>query len=98
MCTIHPLEVVFRGVLERQLRNLSLHYEKGYKFKNTTLKFFSVEVNRTFFKVHAKNLVKVTKVGEVMSRKKLHTFRIIAFKFYHQNSVIEVCCLSYANS
>ena len=43
----------------------------------------SVEVNRTFLKVHAKNLVKVTRIGEVIGRKRPPTLRKLSFKFRH---------------
>ena len=36
--------------------------------------FFSVEVDETFLKVCGKNLVKVTKIPEVMGRKRPPTF------------------------
>ena len=58
----------------------------GYKSKNITaaVNFFSVEVDITFFKVHAKNLVKVTRIGEVMDRKIPSTLRKLSFKFRHK--------------
>ena len=40
------------------------------KYKSSGKKNFSVEVDRTFLKMCAENLVKVTIIGEVMSRKK----------------------------
>ena len=37
LCTIQPSGVVFRGVLERQLRKLFVHWEMGCKSKNITV-------------------------------------------------------------
>ena len=45
----------------------------GYNSKNVraVAKMFSVEVDQTFLKVrNSKNLVKVTRIGEVMGRKR----------------------------
>ena len=60
-------------------------------------KLFSVEVDQTFLKVHAKNLVKVTGTWEVKGRKRPPTLRKLSFKFRNQNSVVEACCFNYAN-
>ena len=46
-------------------------------------KFFSVEVVQTFLKVRAENLVKVTRIGKVMGRKRPPTLRELSFKFRH---------------
>ena len=42
----------------------------GYNSKNikVVVKIFTVEVDRTFLKVHAKYLVKITRIGDVMGR------------------------------
>ena len=84
-CTIQPSRIVFRGVVECQLRKLFVNQEMGYKSKNiiAAVNFFSVEVDLTFFKGHAKNLVKVTRIGEVMDRKIPSTLRKLSFKFRH---------------
>ena len=44
----------------------------GYNSKKYKLwqKFFTVEVDQTFLKVSAKNLVKVTRIGKIMDKKK----------------------------
>ena len=57
-----------------------------------------VEVDQTFLKVNAKDLVKVTRIKEVMGRKKPPNLRKLSFKFRHENSVIGACCLNYANN
>ena len=59
---------------------------------------FKAEVDQTFLKAHAKNLAKVTIIGEVMGRKRRTILRELSFKFCHQNSVIEARCLNYANN
>ena len=46
-------------------------------------KIFSAEVDQTFLKVHAKNLVNVTGTGEVKSRKGNPNLRNLSFKFRH---------------
>ena len=46
-------------------------------------KIFSVEVDQTFLKVLAKNLVKVTGTEEVKGRKGLSSLRKLSFKFRH---------------
>ena len=61
-------------------------------------KLFSGEVDQTFLKVHAKNLVKVTGTGEVKGRKRPPTLRKLSLKFRHQNSVAKERCFNYANS
>ena len=43
----------------------------------------SVEVDQTFLKVHAKNLVKVTGTGEIKGRKGPSTLRKLSLKFRH---------------
>ena len=53
----------------------------GYNSKN--INFFSVEVDQTFLKMCAKTLVKVTRVGEVMSRNIPPTLRNLSFQFRH---------------
>ena len=79
---IQPSGVVFRGMLEHQLRKLFVHYEMGYKSKSirAAVKSFSVQVNWSFLKVHAKNLMRVTRIGEVMGRKRSPTLRKLSFK------------------
>ena len=53
-----------------------------YKSKKirAAVKIFSVQVNRTFLKVHAKYLVKVTRIGEVVGTKRSPTLRKLSFK------------------
>ena len=72
----------------------------GYNSKNirAVVKNFIVEVDGTFLKMCAKNLVKVTRIGEVMSRKGPPTLRNLYFHFRYYNGVIEARCLNYANS
>ena len=55
----------------------------GYNSKNikAVTKVFYVEAAQTFLKVFAKNLVKVTRIGEVMGIKKPHTLWELYFKF-----------------
>ena len=67
----------------------------GYKSKNITavVKIFSVEADRTFLKMYDKDLVKVTRIGEVINRKRPPTLRKLFFKFH-----IEARCLNYANN
>ena len=81
-CTIQTSGVVFRSALEHQLRKLFVHYEMDYKSKKirAAVKIFSVQVNRTFLKVHAKYLVKVTRIGEVVGTKRSPTLRKLSFK------------------
>ena len=43
-------------------------------------------------------IVKVTRIGEAIGRKRPPTLRELYFKFQHQNSVIEARCLNYANN
>ena len=75
------------------------HSRKG---SNDSLYFhgylFSTKVDRTFLKVYAKCLVKVTTIGEVMRRKRPPTLRKISFEFLYENNVIEACCLNYGNN
>ena len=61
-------------------------------------KLFSVEVDQTFLKVPAKNLVKVTGTGEIKGGKGPPTLRKLSFKFRHQSSVVEARCFNYANN
>ena len=65
----------------------------GYKSKNITavVNIFGVEADRTFLKVYDKDLVKVTRFGEVIYRKRRPTLRKLSFKFQ-----IEARCLNYA--
>ena len=49
----------------------------------TIIKIVSVEVEQTFLKVHAKNLVRVIRIGEVMDKKRIPTLRKLSFKFPH---------------
>ena len=71
-----------------------------YNSKNirAAVKFFSVELDQTFLKVHAETFVIVTWIGEVMGRKRLPTLRKLSFKFRHWNSVIEGRYLNYTNN
>ena len=46
-----------------------------HKMQEQRQKLFSVEVEQTFLKVHAKNLMKVTGIGEVKGRKGPPTLR-----------------------
>ena len=57
----------------------------GYKSKKikAAVKFFSEEVDQNFLKVYAKNLVKVTRIGEVMGSKRPPTLRKLSFMFGH---------------
>ena len=57
----------------------------AYKSKNiiAAVKYFISKVDRTFLEVHVKNLVKVTKTGEVIGRKRPLTLRKSSFKFCH---------------
>ena len=56
----------------------------GYNFKNIRLvALVRVEVNQTYLKVHSEHLVKVTRIGKVMGRKRRPTLRELSFKFYH---------------
>ena len=73
----------------------------GYDSKNigaVVKSFYCREVDQTLLKVHAKNLVKVTRTGELMRRKRPPTLKKLSFKFLHQNSVIEARCFNYANN
>ena len=83
--TIQPSGVVLRGVLEHQLRKLFAHYEIGYKSKNlrAAVKIFNAQVNHTFLKTHAENLMKVTRIMEVMGRKRSPTLRKFSFKIHY---------------
>ena len=57
----------------------------GYNSKNVraVANIFSADIDQTFLKVHAKNLVKVTGTGEVKRRKRPPTLRNLSFKFRH---------------
>ena len=46
-------------------------------------KRFSAEVDQIFLKVHVKNLVKVTRTGEVKGGKRPPALRKLPFKFRH---------------
>ena len=48
--------------------------------------------------MHGKSLLKVTRTGEVVGRKRLSTLRKLSFKFRHSNSVIEARCFSYVKN
>ena len=56
----------------------------GYNLKKLERwqKLFTVEVDQTFLKVRAKNLVKVTRIGKVMGKKRPPTLRELSFKFH----------------
>ena len=77
LCFIQLSEVVFRGLLERQSRKLFVDKEMVIipKIEKRRWKLFNAEVDQTFLKVHAKNLVKVTRTREVMGRKRPPTLR-----------------------
>ena len=63
------------------------------------MKLFSAEVDQTFLKEYAKNLVQITGTGEVMGRKRSPALRRkLSFKFRQQNSVVEARCFNYANN
>ena len=66
-----------------RLKKIFVYYDMDYNSKNIRAVgiFFSVEVGETFLKVHVKNLVKVTKIREVMGRKRPPTLREPSFKF-----------------
>ena len=53
------------------------------RYKSDGKNFLSVELDQTFLKVNAKNLTKVTRIGEVMGRKRPPTLRKVSFKFRH---------------
>ena len=59
-----------------RLKKIFVYYDMDYNSKNIRAvgTFFSVEVDETFLKVCGKNLVKVTKIPEVMGRKRPPTF------------------------
>ena len=42
--------------------------------------------------------MKVTRIGEVMDRKRLPTLRKLPFNLRHENSDIEARCLNYAKN
>ena len=56
--------------------------------------FFRVEVDQTFLKVHAKDLVKVSRNAKVMGRNRPPALRQLSFKFRFSNSFIEAHCLN----
>ena len=73
-----------QGVIERQLRKIFVQQEIGYNFKNIrVVALVRVEVIQTFLKVRSENLVKVTRIGKVMGRKRRPTLRELSFKFHH---------------
>ena len=100
LCFIQLSEVVFRGLLERQSRKLFVDKEMVIipKIEERRWKLFNAEVDQTFLKVHAKNLVKVTRTREVMGRKRPPTLRKLSLKFHHKNGVIEARYFNYANN
>ena len=53
---------------------------------------------QNFLKVRAKNLVKITRIGKVMGRKRPPTVRELSSKFRHKNTVFEARCLNYTNN
>ena len=56
----------------------------GYNFKNIrVVALVRVEVNQKFLKVRSENLVKVTRIGKVMGRKRRPTLRELSFKFHY---------------
>ena len=69
--TIQSSGVVLRGVLDYQLTKLFVHYDMGYKSKNlrAAVRIFNVQVNRIFVKMHAENLMKVTKLWKLWAEK-----------------------------
>ena len=63
-CTTQPSGGVFRDSPERQGKYLSIkRWVITQKNSELWQKFFSVEVYQTFLKLHAKNLLKVTRIG-----------------------------------
>ena len=84
-CTIQATGVVFRGVIECQLRKLFFHQEMSYNSKNiiAAVKVLSLEVDRTFLKMRAKNLEKVTRIGEVLGIRRQATLRNLSFQLRH---------------
>ena len=85
LCTIQASGFVFRGVIECQLRKLFFHQKMGYNSKNivAAVKILSVEVDRIFLKMRAKNLEKVTRIGEVVDRRTQATLRNLSFQLRH---------------
>ena len=53
----------------------------GYNSDN--YEFFDAKVDRTFLKVRVKSLVKVTRIVEVIGRKRPPTLRKLNFKLGH---------------
>ena len=53
------------------------------RIKEQRQKPFSAKIDETFLKVHAKNLVKVTRTEEVMGRKRTPILRKFSLKFRH---------------
>ena len=84
-CTIQATGIVFRSVIECQLRKLFFHQKMGYNSKNiiAAVKILSVEVDRAFLKMRAKNLEKVTRIGEVLGRRRQATLRNRFFQLRH---------------
>ena len=61
----------------------------GYDSKNNKScgkKFFAVEVDQTFRKVCAKHFVKVTRIGNVMGRKRPFTLEELSFKSFNSKT------------
>ena len=48
-------------------------------------KFFNVEDDQTFLKVRATNLVKVTRIGKFMDKKRSPTLRELPNNYSHSN-------------
>ena len=67
------------------VRKLSIRIFAGKKIvsKKSSQTFRKPNVDQTFPNVHAKNLVKVTRTGEVMGRKRPATLMKLSFKFHH---------------
>ena len=56
----------------------------GYNFKNIrVVALVRVEVNQKFLKVRSENLVKVTRIGKVIGRKRRPTLRELFLKFHY---------------
>ena len=53
------------------------------KMKELWQTLFSIQVDRTFLKVFAKNLVKVARIGEVVSRRGPAILGKLSFKCQH---------------
>ena len=57
----------------------------GYNSKSiiAAVKILSVEVDRAFLKMRAKNLEKVTRIDEVLGRRRQATLRNLSFQLRH---------------